>query len=397
MSLRIRLILILGALTTFGPFSVDMYLPSFPALARDLNASAAAVQVTLSAFLVGLAAGQLILGPVSDRFGRRAPLIAGLVLYSLASIACANAPNIESLWIARFVQSIGACAMIVIARAAVRDLYHGAEAARFFSLLMLVLGTAPIVGPLLGAFILESFGWRGIFWLLAAMSAATLAAVSFGLPETLPADRRSGSGIPGALKAYLTLLRDRRFLAPTLAADCVFAGLFAFIAGGPFVFIELHGLSPQAFGLLFSVNAIGLLIASQVNAHLVLRFGPARMLTAALLIYFLGAAVLTANAVTGFGGFLGLAIPLFVCFSMVGIAPTNAMALAQEHYPHAAGSAAALFGSIQFGIGAIIGALTGLLHDGTAMPMAGMIVLAAIVSLAVNHWLTPGGAVRRAR
>ena len=397
MSLRTRLILILGALTTFGPFSVDMYLPSFPAIARDLNASAAAVQVTLSAFLVGLAAGQLILGPVSDRFGRRAPLIAGLVLYSLASIACANAPNIESLWFARFVQSIGACAMIVIARAAVRDLYHGAEAARFFSLLMLVLGAAPIVGPLLGAFILENFGWRGIFWLLAAMSAATLAAVSFGLPETLPADRRSGSGIPGALKAYLTLLRDRRFLAPTLAADCVFAGLFAFIAGGPFVFIELHGLSPQAFGLLFSVNAIGLLIASQVNAHLVLRFGPARMLTAALLIYFLGAAVLTVNAVTGFGGFVGLAIPLFVCFSMVGIAPTNAMALAQEHYPHAAGSAAALFGSIQFGIGAIIGALTGLLHDGTAMPMAGMIVLAATASLAVNHWLTPGGTVRRSR
>ena len=397
MPLRTRLILILGALTAFGPFSVDMYLPSFPALARDLNASAAAVQVTLSAFLVGLAAGQLILGPVSDRFGRRAPLIAGLVLYSLASVACANAPNIESLWVARFVQSIGACAMLVIARAAVRDLYHGAEAARFFSLLMLVLGTAPIVGPLLGAFILENYGWRGIFWLLAAMSAATLVAVSLGLPETLRADRRSRGGILGALKAYLTLLRDRRFLAPTLAADCVFAGLFAFIAGGPFVFIELHGLSPQAFGLLFSINAIGLLAASQVNAHLVLRFGPARMLTAALLIYFLGAAILAFNAVTGFGGFLGLAVPLFVCFSMVGVAPTNAMALAQEHYPHAAGSAAALFGSIQFGIGAIIGGLTGLLHDGTAVPMAAMIVLAAIVSLAVNHWLTPGREVRRSR
>jgi DHA1 family bicyclomycin/chloramphenicol resistance-like MFS transporter len=397
MPLRTRLILILGALTAFGPFSVDMYLPSFPALALDLNASAAAVQVTLSAFLVGLSAGQLILGPVSDRFGRRAPLIAGLVLYSLASIACANAPNIESLWVARFVQSIGACAMLVIARAAVRDLYHGAEAARFFSLLMLVLGMAPIVGPLLGAFILENFGWRWIFWLLAAMSAAVLVAVSLGLPETLRPERRSRTGILGALKAYATLLRDRRFLAPTLAADCVFAGLFAFIAGGPFVFIQLHGLSPQAFGLMFSINAVGLLIASQVNAHVVVRFGPARMLTAALSIYFLGAAVLAINALTDFGGFLGLAVPLFVCFSMVGIAPTNAMALAQEHYPHAAGSAAALFGSIQFGIGALIGALTGLLHDGTAVPMAAMIVAAALMSLVVNHWLTPGRAIRQSR
>jgi MFS transporter, DHA1 family, multidrug resistance protein len=388
MPLRTRLILILGALTAFGPFSVDMYLPSFPELARDLNASAAAVQVTLSAFLVGLAGGQLILGPVSDRFGRRVPLIVGLILYSLASVACANAPNIESLWVARFAQSIGACAMLVIARAAVRDLYHGAEAARFFSLLMLVLGMAPVIGPPLGAFILENFGWRWIFWMLGAMSAAALVAVSLGLPETLTPNRRSRTGIAGALKAYATLLRDRRFLAPTLAADCVFAGLFAFIAGGPFVFIELYGLSPQLFGLLFSINAIGLLIASQVNAHIVVRFGPARMLTAALLIYFAGAVVLAINAFTGFGGVLGLAVPLFVAFSMVGIAPTNAMALAQEHYPHAAGSAAALFGSIQFGIGAAVGALTGLLHDGTAVPMAGMIVVAAVASLAVNQWLT---------
>lgn len=384
---RLRLILILGVLTAFGPFSVDMYLPSFPALARDLEASAAAVQATLSAFLVGLAFGQLVLGPLSDRFGRRTPLLVGLVLYVLASAACALAPNIESLWAARLAQSVGACAMLVIARAAVRDLYHGAEAARFFSLLILVLGTAPIVGPPLGAFMLETFGWRGIFWLLAAIGSAAFLAVALGLPETLPPARRSGAGILGALRAYGELLCDRRFLAPTLAADFLFAGLFAFIAGGPFVFIELHGLSPRAFALLFSVNAVGLLLASQVNARLVLRFGPARMLTAALVVYFLGAAAMTVNAATGFGGVLGLAVPLFFSFSMVGIAPTNAIALAQEPYPHAAGSAAALFGALQYGIGAVVGVLTGLLHDGTAMPMVGMFLLASLAALVLDFFL----------
>ncbi len=386
---RLRFILILGGLTAFGPFSVDMYLPALPALAEEFNASIAAAQATLSAFLVGLACGQLVLGPLSDRFGRRRPLLIGTAVYVLMSAACALAPNIESLWAARLAQSLGACAMLVIARAAVRDLYQGAEAARFFSLLLLVLGTAPIIGPQLGAFIAESFGWRIVFWMLAAMSAAAFAAVALGLPETLPPARRSRIGVTGALKAYLTLLRDRRFLAPTLAADFVFAGLFAFIAGEPFVFIGLYGLSPQAFATVFSINALGLLVASQVNARLVLRFGPARMLTASLVVYLCAALVMTANVITGFGGFLGLAIPLFVSFSMVGIAPTNAIALAQEHYPHAAGSAAALFGAFQFGIGALIGVLTGLLHDGTALPMAAMVVIAAFLAVVVDFILRP--------
>jgi DHA1 family bicyclomycin/chloramphenicol resistance-like MFS transporter len=330
----------------------------------------------------------LVLGPLTDRFGRRAPLIAGLALYASSSVACALAPNIESLWIARLGQSIGACAAVVIARAAVRDLYHGAEAAHFFSLLMRVLGVAPIVGPLLGALLLANFGWRGVFWFLTLYSSATLAAVLIGLPETLPIERRSRGGIFHSLGAYLALLRDRRYLAPTLAADFVFAGLFAFIAGGPFVFIELQGLSPQGFALLFSINAFGLLLASQLNARLVLRHGPARMLNVALLFYFAGALALFVNAATGFGGLLGLAIPLFVSFSLVGAAPLNALALAQEHYPHAAGSASALFGSIQFGIGAVIGVTVGLIHDGTALPMAGLILAAAIASLVANRWLT---------
>jgi DHA1 family bicyclomycin/chloramphenicol resistance-like MFS transporter len=387
--MRTRLILILGLLTAFGPLSVDMYLPTFPALAREFNTSAAAVQATLSAYLAGLALAQAAYGPLSDRYGRRRPLLYGLLLYIAASIACAITPSIESLWVARVVQSIGGCAGLVIARAAVRDLYHGAQAARFFSMLMLVLGTAPIIGPLLGAQLLGWFGWRSIFWALALIASGTFIAVAFGLPETLPPKRRAQGGLLQALKGYRRLLADRRFLAPTLAGDFVFAGLFAFIAGGPFVFIDLHGLRPETFALLFASNALGLMLSSQINARLVGRHGPARMLTAALLIYAIGACGLLAAALTGFGGVWGLVVPLFVLISTVGMAPANALALAQEHYPRAAGSATALFGMIQFGIGALVGILIGQIHDGSALPMAAIIAVASAASLAVNYWLTP--------
>ena len=382
----------LGALTAFGPVSTDMYLPSFTALARDLSASEAAVQVTLSAFLVGLAAGQLVLGPLSDRYGRRLPLLAGLVLYIVAAAGCALAPNIETLWLARFLQSFGACAMLVISRATVRDFYSGTEGAHFLSMLMLVLGLAPVVGPPLGALILDAFGWRGIFWLQAGLGTAVLAAAAFAFPESLPVKRRARGGILPVLAGYVTLFRDRHYMAPTIAGDLVFAGLFAFLAGGPFILASVYGLTPQQFAFVFSFNAFGFLLGTQINAWLVRRYGPARMLTGALVVYFLAALVLLINAITGTGGLAGIVVPLFVLFLTVGAAPANALALAQEHYPHMAGSATALFGSIQFGVGALAGTMVGLLHDGTAVPMAGIIVFAAAVSLAVNFSLTPAQA-----
>lgn len=390
---RVRLIFILGGLTAFGPFTTDMYLPSFTALARDFNASEIAVQGTLSAFLIGLALGQLVIGPLADRYGRRTPLLIGLVLYIIAAAACALAPNIESLWVMRFAQSIGTCAAIVIARAIVRDLYSGAEGAHFLSMLMLVLGFAPVVGPPLGAFILEQVGWRGIFWFHTLLGTCALVAAALALPETLPPSKRRHGGIATVLRGYVTLLKDRRYMAPTLAADCVFAGLFAFLAAGPFVLVEVYGLTPQQFAFQFSTNALGFVIGTQINAQLVRRYGPARMLTGALIAYFFAAVIMFVNVLTGFGGFFGLAVPLVVLFATVGAAPTNALALAQEHYPHMAGSATALFGAIQFGIGAAIGVLVGLLHDGTALPMAAIIAIAASASLVLNYTLTP--AVKR--
>jgi DHA1 family bicyclomycin/chloramphenicol resistance-like MFS transporter len=394
MPTRTQLIFILGALTAFGPFSTDMYLPSFTVMARDMNASQAAVQATLSAFLIGLAAGQLVLGPLSDRYGRRLPLIAGIVLYIAAALACALAPNIETLWVARFFQSLGVCAMIVVSRATVRDFYSGAEGAHFLSMLMLVLGFAPMIGPPIGAFILEEYGWRGIFYLHAVLGALVLTMVLLVFPESLPKSRRARGGILGVLKGYVTLLQDRHYIVPTIAGDLVFAGLFAFLAGGPFVLASVYGLEPQHFAFVFSFNAFGFLLGTQINARLVRRYGPAKMLTVGLLLYGLAAIALLFNTLTGFGGLAGVVVPLFLLFLSVGAAPANALALAQEHYPHMAGSAAALFGSIQFGIGAISGILVGLLHDGTAVPMAGIIVAAAAIALTVNLLLTPKEARR---
>ena len=392
MSLRTRLILILGALTAFGPFTTDMYLPSFTALARDLNASEIAVQATLSTFLFGLAVGQLVIGPLSDRHGRRTPLLIGLVVYIIAAAACALAPNIESLWAARFLQSMGTCTAIVIARATVRDLYSGAEGAHFLSMLMLVLGAAPIIGPPLGSLILDVYSWRGIFWFHTALGLAAFLAVMFALPETLPAKQRARGGILSVLKGYVVLLRDRRYIVPTIAADCVFAGLFAFLAAGPFILVDVYGLTPQQFAFLFSLNAFGFVIGTQINARLVRHYGPALMLRGALIVYFLAAVTLLTNVLTGYGGVAGLAAPLVILFMTVGAAPTNALALAQEHYPQMAGSATALFGAIQFGIGAAIGVLVGLLYDGTAFPMAAIIAVAATFSLIVNFWLTAAAA-----
>ncbi len=387
--LRVRFLFIFGALTGLGPLAVDAYLPAFPVLARDFGTDPASVQGTLSTFFLGMGIGHLFYGPISDRFGRRGPVLFGLTLFILASIACALAPNIESFWIARLVQSVGACAGLMVSRAAVRDLYDGAEMARFFSLLVLVLGIAPIIGPLLGGQILVLIGWREIFWMLALVGVVLLLVTYFWLPETLPASRRTAGGLKPALASYRELLGDGHYMAHIVAASLVFTGLFAYIAGSPFVFIEYYGVSPEAYGFIFGANAVGLVLMSQINAWLLLRHKPETLLTSWLVVYLVAAGVLLVNAITGFGGFAGVAIPLFVTVSMVGGAPANALALALHPYPHKAGSATALFGALQFGSGAVVAVMEGVLHQSTALPMAGIIVSTAVIALAVNRWGGP--------
>lgn len=385
---RIRLILILGALAAFGPLATDMYLPSFPTLARAFSADAAAVQGTLATYFVGLAIGQAVWGPISDRYGRKAPLLLGVALFVAASAACALTTSIEGLWLARFIQAIGGCVGMVLGRAAVRDVYVGADAAHFYSRLLIVLGMAPIIAPFFGGQILVLFGWRAIFWTLGLFGIACFLAVWLSLPETLPPSRRADGGIGTVLRGYGKFLRDWRFLGVVLPSNFAFAGMFAYIAGSPFVFIELYGVSPQHFGLLFGFNAIGIVIASQINAWLVRRLGPAPLLRIALLVYSAAAIALLVAALTK-AGLVALAAPLFFAVAMMGVVPPNSMALALEPYPRAAGSASALSGAMQFSVGAPVVALLGLLHDGSALPMAMVVLGCALVGIAINFAATP--------
>jgi DHA1 family bicyclomycin/chloramphenicol resistance-like MFS transporter len=251
---------------------------------------------------------------------------------------------------------------------------------------------APVIGPFFGSQTLVLFGWRAIFWVLASFGTACLIAVALRLPETLPQARRASGGIGTALQAYAKLLRDRHYLGFTAQSNFAFAGMFAYIAGSPFVFIELFGVSPQDFGLLFGLNAVGIVIASQVNAWLVHRFGPARMLRIGLLIYLAAALALLAGAVTA-AGLAAIAAPLFLCVSMMGVVTPNSMALALEPYPHAAGSASALSGTLQFSVGAPIVALLGILHDGSALPMAYVVATCALVAMAINLMTRHRGAL----
>jgi DHA1 family bicyclomycin/chloramphenicol resistance-like MFS transporter len=383
----LRLTLILGTLTAFGPLSIDMYLPGLPAIADEFATDAAAAQLTLSLFFVGLAAGQALYGPIADRIGRRWPLLFGCGLYAVASAACALSTSIDSLILLRCAQALGGCSGIVIARSVVRDLFDARESARMFSFLMLVTGLAPITAPLIGGQVLAAFGWRAIFWLLSGFGVFCLLLVALGLPESLPAERRTRAGIGEALAVYGRLLADRRFIGYALAGGLVFAGMFAYISGSPFVFIELYGVAPQRYGLLFGANALGLVVASQLNRRLLASFRAETILGGALMVAAVASLLLALVAATGFGGLAGLLPPLFLCVAAVGLVGPNSAAAAMAPYGHSAGSASALLGTLQFSVGALAGALVGALSNGTALPMAGVIAACDVAALAIFHML----------
>ena len=385
-----RFILILGSLTAFAPLSIDMYLPAFPALQAHFGVSAGQIQATLAVFFAGLAAGQAVYGPIADRFGRRAPLLFGIAVYVAVSIVAARAPDIGSLTLARLFQALGGCAGMVISRAMVADLFDERDSAKIYSLLMLVMGMAPILAPLAGAYLLVAFGWGAIFWFLAAFGALCLATVWFVLPETLPPDRRSAGGLRHVLRVYKQLLLNRRFLAFAAIGAFSLAGLFAYITDSSFIFIELYGLSPEHYGMLFGVNALGLIAAAQVNVRLLRRFAVRRILTTAILAYVVAAAVLTFLATSGLGGLIALMIPLFVAISSLGLVLGNAAAAAMAQAGDYRGTASALIGVMQFTLSAAISGLAGMLQNGTAVPMAGIILGCGITALIANRVAGPG-------
>jgi DHA1 family bicyclomycin/chloramphenicol resistance-like MFS transporter len=375
-----KLVVILGTLTAFAPLSIDMYLPGLPAIAREFNVPTSAVQQTLAVFFIGLSLGQALYGPISDRVGRRRPLLFGCMLYVVASIGCALAPSIGSLIMLRLAQALGGCAGVVIARSVVRDLFDQKESARMFSFLMLVMGLAPILAPLIGGQVLAASGWRAIFVVLAGFGVLCVVLVLFGLQETLPVERRVQAGLGEALRVYGRLLTDVHFMGYVLASGLASACMFTYISGSPFVFIELNGVPPERYGLIFGMNAFGLILASQINRRLLNRYDGHQILRVALMVTASSALFLFITTALSIGGFALMLALIFICIGSTGFVGPNATAAAMANYGRQAGSASALIGAIQFALGAAAGALLSTLHNGTALPMAGVIALCGAAS-----------------
>ncbi|HSE72206.1 MAG TPA: multidrug effflux MFS transporter [Nocardioidaceae bacterium] len=383
----VQLVLVLGALIALGPLTIDMYLPAFPALSAELDASASATQLTLTGMLGGLAFGQLVIGPLSDAFGRKLPLMIGLVTHGFASVLCALAPSIYLLSGVRVLQGFAGAAISVVAMAIVRDLFSGLAVARLISRLMLVIGLAPILAPTLGGLILEWTSWRGIFGVLAAAAAVLSLVALVGIRETLPTERRRPADLRSTLGTYRGLVRDRSFLALVFIGGLMLSAVFAYVAGSSFVLQDGYGLDERAFGLVFGVNALGLTLASQLNPMLIRRFGAVDVLTAAMVVSAVAALGLLVAGATGVGGLAGVLVPLAVIISACGLSLPNTPALALNRHGESAGTAAAMLGFVQFGVGAVIAPLVGLSGSTTAVPMAavmlGVTVLASVLMFGV--------------
>ncbi|MFJ8646451.1 Bcr/CflA family multidrug efflux MFS transporter [Streptomyces sp. NPDC093546] len=391
--------LVLGGLTALPPLSMDMYLPALPEVTKALGAPAATVQLTLTGCLAGLALGQLVAGPMSDKWGRRRPLLIGMIVYVAATAVCAFAPGIELLIAFRLLQGLAGAAGIVIARAVVRDLYDGVEMARFFSTLMLISGAAPIVAPLIGGQVLRLTDWRGVFHVLTVVGVLLTLVVWKWLGETLPPERRHGGGVGQALRTMRGLLADRVFTGYMLAGSLSFAALFAYIAASPFVVQDLYGASPQTFSLLFGLNSVGLVAVGQINGKLlvgrvsmdkVLGFGLAVIVLAAV------ALLLMTSGVFGPVGLVPVAAGLFVLMSAMGLAMPNTNSQALMRTPHAAGSASALLGTSSFLIGAVASPLVGIAGERTAVPMAVVQLVCAVGAMGCFLGLCRPWSVNRA-
>ena len=378
-----RVVLLLGALIALGPLSIDLYLPALPDLTNDLSASPSSVQLTLTGVLAGLGLGQLVIGPLTDIYGRRRPLLVGIAVNVVTALLCAVAPSIVVLDVLRVLQGVGAAAASVVAMAVVRDLFTGRAAAVVISRLVMVMGLAPVLAPSLGSAVLEVGSWRTVFVVLAGLGVLLGVLAAFALKETLPPDRRTAPGLRTALRGYGVLLRDPSLVGFMMVASLTMAAVFAYVSGASFVLQDGFGVDGRTFGLLFGVGAVGLIISSQVNVALLRRFSSGAILSTALTVAALAGIVLLVDAVTGAGGLLGIMLPIWVVLAMVALCGPNATALALAEHGERAGAAAALLGAAQFAIGAAIAPLTGLGESGSAVPMAatiaGALFLAAVL------------------
>jgi MFS transporter, DHA1 family, multidrug resistance protein len=390
-------VLLLGALIALGPLSIDLYLPALPELTDDLSASPSSVQLTLTGMLVGLGLGQLLIGPLTDIYGRRRPLLVGISVNIVTALLCAVAPSIVVLDLLRVLQGVGAAAASVVAMAVVRDLFTGRAAAAVISRLVMVMGLAPVLAPSLGSAVLEVGSWRTVFLVLAGLGVLLVALAAVALKETLPPERRAAPGLRTTLQGYGILLRDPTLVGFMMVASLTMAAVFAYVSGASFVMQDGFGLDERTFGLVFGVGAVGLIVSSQVNVALLRRYNPGTILSTALAIAAVAGVVLLLNAVTGVGGLLGILVPIWVVLAMVALCGPNATALALADHGERAGAAAALLGAAQFATGAVIAPLTGLGEPGSPVPMAATIAGGLfLAALLVRLVLRPSPAVATA-
>lgn len=378
--LRLQLAGILGAIATIGPLSIDMYLPALPELERSFATSAAFVQLSLSCFLIGLALGQLFAGPLSDVYGRRRPLMIGMMVYAVSSLLCAFSPSIGVLVVLRLIQGLSGSVGVVISRAAVRDLYSGSELTRFFALLMIVNGLGPIAAPVIGGQLLRFTTWQGVFLVLFGAGVLFCLMIWLRLPETLPPERRSNGGLGSTVASFGKLLRNRTFMGYVLSQSFVNGAMFAYISGSSFVLQNIFGVSPQMYSLIFAVNGLGIIITGQIAGRLSGRLGEARLMVWGLVQCALGGLLLLFAILTSAG--LPLILPaLFAVVSSVGIVGTTTFSLAMQDQGDRAGSASAMLGLLPLLTGGLISPLVGLGGGDTALPMGAIIAAAGICSL----------------
>jgi DHA1 family bicyclomycin/chloramphenicol resistance-like MFS transporter len=389
------LLAVLALLSSFTPLSIDMYLPALPVIAVDLRGSAGDIQLTLSAFMIAFGAGQIFYGPAGDRFGRRPVILSGLFVYILTSIGCAFAAAADQLVVLRFLQGLAACGGVVLARTMVRDLAERDQAARAMSLMMACTSIAPMLAPLIGGQILWYAGWRAIFWTLAGIGVLALIVASLRLPETLRPEYRQPLVLAHILKRFGELLRHRAFMGYAFTGAFQFAALFSFLSGSPFVFIERYGVAPRAYGLIFGGMVVFMTLGSLLNAKFAPVFGAGRILRYAVIVPAIaGSTALVLGLIEARYGTIGM-WPFFFCFApqiaTISLIGPNAMAMALQRYPHMAGTASSLIGVLQFGLGALFGAVVGQTFEGTIAPMTTAMGVAGVLCLLSNRLLVRNG------
>lgn len=387
MSRQNRLALLLGLLTAFAPLSIDMYLSSLPEIGRSLGVGIDRAQLTLAAYFLGLGTGQLLHGPLADRLGRRPPLFVGLAIYTIASALCAMATSIDALILLRLCQALAGCAGMVIARAVVRDVAHEIDPVKLMSRLMLIMGVAPILAPLMGGYLAAALGWRAIFWFLSGVGAVALVCCALFLPETLAPAKRQRASVFAVLASYLSLIADRRFLATAMVSGLTMGGMFAYIAGSPFVFISIYGVPPEHYGLFFGSGAAGFILMSQFGGRFAARWGRDKVFTLGVAGVACCGAALTSFVLLG-APFLAVYASIVLYIALLGVVVPIGSVLAITPFPHMAGTASALLGTLQFGFGAIAGSLVSALHNGTAFPMAITLGLAGVSAITARLALT---------